>query len=65
MVLTQDPDRLSRDSSQLLALLHIFKAEGICLVFATQERRNQYAMFGAVVRALAGILDRKSNGDKT
>jgi Resolvase, N terminal domain len=41
MVVTQDPDRLSRDYSQLLALLQMFKAEGVCLAFATQEGRNQ------------------------
>jgi site-specific DNA recombinase len=63
MVLTQDPDRLSRDYSQLLALLHIFKAEGVRFAFATQEGRNRYAMFKAVVRALAEILDRKSKGE--
>jgi site-specific DNA recombinase len=57
MVLTQGPDQLSRDYSQLLALLHIFQAEGVRLVFATREGRNQYAMFGAVVRALAELSD--------
>jgi site-specific DNA recombinase len=54
-VLTQDPDRLSRDYSQLLALLHTFQAEGVHLVFATREGRNQLAIFGAVVRALAEL----------
>jgi DNA invertase Pin-like site-specific DNA recombinase len=65
MVLTPDPDRLSRDYSQLLALLHMFKAEGIHLAFATREGRNQYAMFATVVRALANISDQKSKGDET
>ena len=62
MVLTQDLDRLSRDYSQLLALLHMFKAEGVRLAFATREGRSQYAMFAAVVRALAQIFDRKNKG---
>jgi DNA invertase Pin-like site-specific DNA recombinase len=65
MVLTQDPDRLSRDYSQLLALLHLFQAEGVRLIFATREGQNQYAMFAIVVRALAELFDRKSNGDET
>jgi site-specific DNA recombinase len=29
LVLTQDPDRLSRDLPQLLAILHMFKTEGV------------------------------------
>ena len=65
MVLTPDPDRLSRDYSQLMALLHIFKAEGVRLAFTTQEGRNQYAMFATVVRALAELFDRKTKGDET
>jgi site-specific DNA recombinase len=65
MVVTQDPDRLSRDYAQLLALLHLFQAEGVCLAFATHEGRNQYAMFGAVVRALAELSDRKSKGNES
>jgi site-specific DNA recombinase len=65
MVLTQDPDRLSRDYSQLLELFHMFKAEGVCLVLTTQEGRNQYAMFTTVVGALAELSDRKSKGDES
>jgi site-specific DNA recombinase len=53
LVLTQDPDRLSRDYPHLLALLHMFEAEGVRLAFATQEGQNQYAMFAIVPRALA------------
>ena len=38
-VITQDPDRLSRDTGQLLALLHIFQKTGVCVDFATPEGR--------------------------
>jgi site-specific DNA recombinase len=65
MVLTQDPDRLSRDYSQLLELSHMFQAEGVRLVFATREGRNQYAMFGEMVRALAELSDRMSKGEES
>jgi DNA invertase Pin-like site-specific DNA recombinase len=64
LVLTQDLDRLSRDYSQLLTLLHMFKVEGVHLVLATREGRNQYAIFATVVRALAQIFDGKSKGEQ-
>jgi DNA invertase Pin-like site-specific DNA recombinase len=60
LVLTQDPDRLSRDLSQLLALLRIFKAAGIRLEFVTETGRNQYAWHHLVVRALADLRERKA-----
>jgi hypothetical protein len=57
-VLTQDPDRLSRDLPQLLAILHTFKTEGVRLEFATETGRVQYAL-QLVVRALAEFRERK------
>src|SRR5262249_15912823 len=39
-VLTQDPDRLSRDLAQLPTLLHMFKTEGVGLEFVTQAGRH-------------------------
>ena len=58
-VLTQDPDRLSRDLPQLLAILHVFKAEGVRLEFVTQTGRVQYALHHIVVRALAELCEQK------
>jgi site-specific DNA recombinase len=65
MVVTQDPDRLLRDYSQLFAPLHTFKAEGVHLAFATQEGRNQFSMFLTIVRALAASFYRESKGNET
>jgi site-specific DNA recombinase len=59
LVLTQDPDRLSRDLSQLLTLLHTFKTEGVGLEFVTETGRTQYAWHHVVVRALADLRERK------
>jgi site-specific DNA recombinase len=36
-VITQDPDRLSRDRGQLIALLHIFQKEGVRVEFSLPE----------------------------
>jgi site-specific DNA recombinase len=58
-VLTQDPDRLSRDLPQLLAILHMFKTESVRLEFVTETGRVQYAMHHIVVRALAEFRERK------
>ena len=59
-VLTQDPDRLSRDLPQLLAVLHMFKMEGVRLEFVTETGRAQYAWHQMVMRALAEFRERKS-----
>jgi site-specific DNA recombinase len=58
-VLTQDPDRLSRDLSQLLAILHLFNTEGVRLEFVTETGRDQYAWRHIVVRALAELCEQK------
>ena len=58
-MLTQDPDRLSRDLSQLLTLLHVFKTEGVRLEFVTEIGREQYAWRHIVVRALAELCSQK------
>ena len=60
-VLTQDPDRLSRDLPQLLALLHIFHTEGVQLEFVSQTGRAQYAWHHILVRALAELCSQKGN----
>ena len=52
-VLTQDPDRLSRDLAQVLTILHTFKTEGVQVEFVTQTGRDQYAWHHIVGRALA------------
>jgi site-specific DNA recombinase len=59
-VLTQDPDRLSRDLSQLLAVLHLFKTEGVRVEFVTETGRAQYALHQLVIGALAEFRERKS-----
>jgi site-specific DNA recombinase len=58
-VLTQDPDRLSRDLPQLLALLRMFKTEGVRLEFVTETGRDQYAWRYIVVRALSELPEQK------
>jgi site-specific DNA recombinase len=59
-VLTPDPDRLSRDLPQLLAILQMFQTEGVRLEFVTETGRVQYALHHIVVRALAEFRERKS-----
>jgi site-specific DNA recombinase len=51
-IITQDPDRLSRDTSQLLALLHIFEKTGVRVEFGTPEGRTRLASLTVYLAAL-------------
>jgi DNA invertase Pin-like site-specific DNA recombinase len=42
-VITKDPDRLSRDTRQLIALLHIFRSTGVRAEYSTRRRSRRYA----------------------
>jgi DNA invertase Pin-like site-specific DNA recombinase len=61
MVLTQDPDRLSRDLAQVLTILHTFKTEGVQVEFVTQTGRDQFAWHHIVARALAEFCEQKGD----
>jgi site-specific DNA recombinase len=61
LVLTQDPDRLSRDLPQLLAILHMFKTEGVRVEFVTETGCALYVWHQIVMRALAEFRAQKSN----
>jgi DNA invertase Pin-like site-specific DNA recombinase len=51
-IITQDPERLSRDTSQLLALLHIFEQTSVRVEFGTPEGRTHLASLKVYLAAL-------------
>jgi DNA invertase Pin-like site-specific DNA recombinase len=54
-VITRDCDRLSRDSSQLIALLHIFQKEGVRVEFSTPEGERHLAFLMRYLSALTEL----------
>ena len=54
-LVTKDPDRLSRDTGQLIALLHIFQATGVGVEFSTRAGQNRYASHPIYLSALLQI----------
>jgi site-specific DNA recombinase len=59
VVLTRDPDRLSRDTSQLIALLHRFRIYGVRVEFAHGGQKS----FDLVLSALAAYQKAKFADD--
>jgi site-specific DNA recombinase len=59
-VITKDPERLSRDTSQLIALLHIFVKAGVNVEFSTPAGRDSYAFLKIVLAAVANLEEAKS-----
>jgi Resolvase, N terminal domain len=54
-VITKDPDRLSRDTGQLLALLAIFAEMGVAVEFTAPEGRDHCRFLYVLVSAVAEV----------
>jgi len=52
MVVTKDPERLSRDTSQLVALIHFFAKAGVRVEFSTPEGKNRLAFLNVYLSAM-------------
>ena len=61
VVLTADTDRLSRDTSQLAALLHQFRAYGVHVEFASGK--DGLKVLGVVLSALSEFQQAKVDDD--
>jgi hypothetical protein len=59
VVLTRDADRLSRDTSQLIALLHRFRIYGVRVEFATGGQKS----FDLVLSAMSAFQKAKLADD--
>jgi len=59
-VVTQDPERLSRDTGQLIALLYVLLEAGVCVEFSTPQGRDGYAFPKILVSALAEVIQSKA-----
>jgi len=62
-IITQDPERLSRDTSQLAALLHIFQKAGVRVEFGTPEGRTRLAFLKVFLAALLELEEAKAVTD--
>jgi site-specific DNA recombinase len=62
-IITQDPERLSRDTSQLLALLRIFEKTGVRVEFGTPEGRTRLASLTVYLAALLELEEAKAITD--
>ncbi len=62
-IITQDPERLSRDTSQLLALLHILQKAGVRIDFGTPEGRSRLASLKVYLAALLELEEAKAVTD--
>jgi site-specific DNA recombinase len=52
-VVTKEPERLSRDTSQLVALLHMFRKSGVRVEFSTGQGRDRYVFLKTMLSAIA------------
>jgi site-specific DNA recombinase len=59
MIITKDPERLSRDTMQLVALLEIFREAGAHVVFSTKSGEDRYASFKAYMSGVAKLQEAK------
>ena len=59
-IITQDPERLSRDTSQLLALLHIFQKTGVRVEFGTPQGQSRLASLKVYLAALLELEEAKA-----
>jgi DNA invertase Pin-like site-specific DNA recombinase len=62
-IITQDPERLSRDAIQLIALLHIFETTGVRVEFGTPEGRTHLASLKVYPAALLELEEAKAITD--
>jgi DNA invertase Pin-like site-specific DNA recombinase len=60
-VVTTDPERLSRDTGQLIALLDVFRTTGVDVEFTTSAGRTRFAFLTALLSAVAGVEAAASN----
>jgi Resolvase, N terminal domain len=54
-VIAKDPDRLSRDLSQLLALLHIFEMTGVRVIYSAREGQSDTFVQTVISADMAGL----------
>jgi DNA invertase Pin-like site-specific DNA recombinase len=54
-IIRKDPDRLSRDTGQSLALLHIFRANGVRVEYSTREGKSGFKFLIRVLSAVAEL----------
>jgi DNA invertase Pin-like site-specific DNA recombinase len=59
MIITKDPERLSRDKSQLIALLQLFREADVHVVFSTKGGEDSYQLFRLGLSALAELDEAK------
>lgn len=59
-VVTQDPERLSRDTGQLIAVLHVLLEAGVCVEFSMPQGRHDYAFLKILVSSLADFIRSKT-----
>jgi DNA invertase Pin-like site-specific DNA recombinase len=62
-VVTKDPDRLSRDTSQLIALLLIFWKAGVRVEFSTRQGKDRYAFFNVVLSAVTELDEARASSN--
>jgi site-specific DNA recombinase len=63
VVLTRDADRLSRDTSQLFALLHRFAIEGVQVQFANENGEADRKLLDLTLSALADLYEARAADD--
>jgi len=59
-VITKDPDRLSRDTRQLVALLHIFRTTGVRVEYSTREGQGDRFLESAL-SAVAELAEARAH----
>jgi site-specific DNA recombinase len=59
MIITKDPERLSRDMRQLVALLQLFKENDVHVVFSTKGAERSYQLFALLMSSLAEFEEAK------
>lgn len=63
MVITRDPERLSRSKSQLIALLHLFREAGVHVLFSTRGSEDSYELLKLGLSILAELEEAKRRSD--
>jgi DNA invertase Pin-like site-specific DNA recombinase len=67
VILVTDPERLSRDTGKLIALLHVFRTTGVHVEFSTSAGRTRFAFLTVLLSAVAevdGAAANASLGDR-
>jgi site-specific DNA recombinase len=61
-VVTKDPDRLSRDTGRLIALLHIFEEAGVHVEYCTWEGQSD-RFLAIVLSAITEVEEAKARSN--